>query len=203
MTWIEILPLSAALSIDALGIGISCGFAGIRTPAFAKLIIALVSVTITGAAVVCGVFLGMFLSEETGRILSALLLAAVGIYVIRGAFAKTKPSPKKRGLGISAEILKNPIECDMDKSSGIDSKEAVLIGLALSADSFATGIGAGVSGAAAFLVPVLCGLFQVIFLCCGERFAKSLRKIKFANEKVFVLVSGVIMLITAVCRVWF
>lgn len=204
MGWSEILPLSAALSIDALSIGVSCGFSGIKTPVSAKLVIMTVSMLVTGGAVLCGILLGDILPSFVGKILGALLLAAVGIYVMSGAFKSHKTKNKKRKhFAIPKGIISDPAEYDLDNSSSIDLTEAVFIGLALSADSFAAGIGAGVGGGAVLAIPIICGIFQMIFLCCGEKAAKKLRKIKMFDEKGFSLVSGLIMIFTAVCRLIF
>ncbi len=202
----EILLLSAALSIDALSIGASCGLAGIRTPLKAKLVIMAVSVMVTGCAVLCGVMIGDLLPTMVGKILGAALLAVVGIYVIVGAFSNNKKNCRKKKrnpFGISAGILGNPTECDRDESASIDTAEAVFIGLALSADSFAAGIGAGVGGGSVILVPIICGVFQMVFLCCGEQAAKKLRKAALFKEKYFGAVSGSIMIATALCRLIF
>lgn len=206
MSLSEILLLSAALSIDALSIGVSCGLAGIQTPFKAKLVIMAVSVIVTGCAVLCGVMIGDLLPEIIGKILGAALLAVVGIYVIIGAFSDKQNNgeqKKKNPFGISAGILGNPKECDIDRSASIDTAEAVFIGLALSADSFAAGIGAGVGGGSAVLVPIICGVFQMIFLCCGEHTAKKLRQTGLFKEKYFGVFSGSIMVITALCRLFF
>ena len=52
-----IVLLSAALSIDAFGIGVSCSVRKIKNPVLSKLIICVISVAVTGAALIpllCG-----------------------------------------------------------------------------------------------------------------------------------------------------
>lgn len=176
-------------------------------PWSAKMIVMTVSVIVTACAVLCGVLLGDVLPEFAARIVGAVLLAAVGLYVaVGGDSKKSQHNPQKKSknaLTVSAEILSNSAECDIDRSGVLDHIEAVLVGLALSADSFGAGIGAGVAGRAAFAVPLVCGVFQTIFLCIGEQFARKIGSIKPVRQKYLNLLSGSIMVITAVLRLVF
>ena len=182
MGFAETVLLSMALSIDALSIGASCGFSGIRTPFKAKLTICLVSLAVTATAVFFGGILSNIISELFGKILGAVLLAVLGIYML-----------------VSALLNREPVECDIDRSSSIDYKEACFMGLALSADSFSAGISAGIEGGMSIFVPVLCGVFQMIFLCVGEYAAKHISG--YFSKNYFGIISGIILIATAICRI--
>ena len=76
-----------------------------------------------------------------------------------------------------------------------------MIGLALSGDSAAAGFGAGLGcGAAVFFVPLLCGVFQYVFLLTGEKGAAHLRAKGVIRPEIFSMIAGGILLLTAAAR---
>ena len=177
----EIFLLSIASSIDALSVGASCGFRGIKTPLKSKIIICLVSFAITLTAVIFGGFLSNFISDAIGKIAGGILLILLGIYMMINSFLK-----------------KEPVECDKDKSSNIEYKEAFFMGIVLSSDSFAAGISAGMAGGMGFLIPVICVVFQIAFLNFGEYFANFISK--YLNQNHFGRFSGSILIVTGILR---
>ena len=193
----EILVLSAALSIDAFGIGASCAFRGIKNPPVSKLVICMVSVAVTAAAAFLGGIIGKLMPEYVGRISGSVLLIILGIYVAVGAVKEEKNKKDDCAadgspLETAAKILRSPTSCDMDSSSTVDIREALYIGAALSADSFSAGIGAGIGGAV-LTVPVLCGAFQLLLLCLGELLGKYLKAFCNIRQLWFSLLSALML----------
>lgn len=217
MVFFQILLFSAALSTDAFGIGVSCELRNIKAPVSARLIICLMSVLVTGAAVFIGSSVSGIVQPWIGKTVGSIMLSVLGIYVIYGALSDKEPKKKKppkpekenifnfavKPLGITVRIIRNPVECDMDNSSSIDITEACYIGLAISADSFAAGLGVGISGASGFTVPIMCGICQMTFLCCGIGAGKKLRNIKFIKQKYFSVISGIMLILIAILRIMF
>ena len=203
MNIFETLLLSAALSTDALGIGASCALRGIKTPLRSKLTICLISVAVTAAAVFSGNFIGRFVPSFVGGIAGSGLLALLGIYIIVGAVReggeREDKQPVKGTLERTAGILRSPASCDADQSSTVEIGEACYIGAALSLDSFAAGIGAGIGGAA-LLVPIMCGLCQLLFLCIGDMLGRYLRRSERIRQKYFSVLSGLILIVLAAAR---
>lgn len=212
----EILFFSTALSIDALGIGISCELRNIKTPISARIVICCVSVAVTGTAVFMGAAISEFIPLQISKAISFIMLVAFGICIIFGSFGDNKKNkkPKKlkkenilnlavKPLGITIRIIRNPVECDIDKSSSIDMSEACYIGLAISVDSFVAGLGAGVGGISGVIVPIMCGVCQMIFLCCGIKIGKKLHQIKFIKQKYFSIISGIMLIMIAILRIIF
>ena len=76
------LLLAVSLSMDALGIGVSYGLRGIKTSLGAKIVICLVSVMFTAAALFFGHILLLFIPEEVAKALGALMLVGIGIYIV-------------------------------------------------------------------------------------------------------------------------
>ncbi len=217
MGFFEIVLFSIALSIDALGIGISCELKNIRTPIVQRIVICIISVIITGAAIFLGSLMAGVVPLMLGKIIGAAILFILGGYIIIGALTekgkkrKRKPKSKKQNildfvikpLGITVKIIRNPVECDIDGSYSIDMAEACYIGAAISADSFAAGLGAGVGGASGMIIPLMCGLCQMIFLCGGINIGKLLHNIKGIKQKYFGVISGIMLIIIAVFRIIF
>ncbi len=180
----EIFLLSIASSIDALSIGASCGFKGIKTSLKAKIVICVISFVVTLTAVIFGGFLRNFFSDAAGKITGGVLLIIMGIYMM-----------------ISSFLNKEPVECDINRSFDIDYKEACFMGIVLSGDSFAASISVGMSGGMGFLIPVMCVIFQIAFLNFGESFAKFIAK--HLNKNRFGIISGSILIITGILRGFF
>lgn len=203
MSIIGMIVLSMALSIDSFTIGISCGFGGIRMSLTARGIIFAVSTVVTSGAVVFGRLLSGIVPEFFGKTAGAALLAALGIYMIFSAFRERreeKVSERTDGVKAAARILSDPEKCDADLSKTIEPYEALTVGIALSADSFAAGISAGISSISALLVPLFCGVFQMLLLYIGERAALRIKGF-CPKKQIFSVCSGVILLITAVFRI--
>lgn len=200
----ELTVLSAALSIDAFGIGASCAVRGIKMPPVSKIVICAVSLAVTGLAAALGNVLSGALPAGTGTAIGAIMLIALGAYTAAGAFieerrGRTASPDSKTPLGKTAEIIRDPAACDGDGSRSVDLREAAYIGAALSADSFSAGIGAAVGGSAA-LIPLLCGGFQLLLLCAGEfagRFAGRRRGIR---QLWLSLLSAAILVLTGILR---
>ena len=203
---------SAALSIDALAIGISCAARGVRIPVGARLVVCIVSAVITSVAVLSGGALSAVVPGGAAKALGAALLIFLGIYIIVGAFKKDserdeppdtcsdkQDAKAEKGLWAALGILKNPGRCDADHSKALDMHEALYLGAALSADSFAAGFGAGIGGAG-LAVPLFCGIFQLLLLYIGELAGhRFIRKAK-PDERILTASSGVLLIIIAVIR---
>lgn len=201
----EAVFFSAALSMDAFGIGASCSMRDIRFPLLQKLIICMISVVVTGAAVFSGDLLSSFLDPLVCRAAGAVMLAILGGYIAAGVFRDDNDTDEnEHDTGIieaTARILHDPASCDMDNSGFLSIREACFLGAALSADSFAAGLGAGIGGGA-FAVPFFCGAFQLILLCAGEFIGRRLcRKTKYSG-KYFTLASGALLIIIAFLRLF-
>lgn len=183
MNLTEIILLSIAASADALSVGASYGFRKIQISLKAKSVIGAVSLTVTSAAVFLGNILSSIMPELFVKIIGVLILFGLGVYVLAGAV-----------------LNKEPVECDIDHSSSIDCREAFFMGLALSADSFSVGISAGLSNSIGLLVPVLCGTFQMVFLCTGEWAVRHIVGTGRCKPKYLSILSGIILLATALFR---
>lgn len=78
-------------------------------------------------------------------------------------------------LGIVIQILRTPQAADVDRSGTISASEAILLGFALSIDSFGAGLGAAMVGydplLTALVISTTSGLFLLAGMRLGFRFA--------------------------------
>lgn len=209
MEFFGLLLLSVSLSIDAFTIGTSCALGGIKASWKSRLIICAISVLIMGISVLCGEALARLINQAVARYIGCGMLCILGIYIIFGSFGKDKSHKKKKSitfalkpLGITISIIKDPSMCDMDKSNTIDAKEACYIGTALSIDSVGAGVSMGVSGIGAFSAAGLCGACQLIFLCAGLFLGKKLRSIEQVPQRIFTRISGAIIIMIAIIKLF-
>lgn len=206
----SVIVLAATLSTDVLGIGLSCAVRGVKVTWVSKIVICLMSAVVTFCGVAGGAVILSFLPSELASATSGALLCLLGGYIIFGAFfspskkkKKKKPAEKIfafKSLGITVRIIRNPQECDVDRSAVLDFKEALYTGIAVSADSFAAGISLGMSGWGS-IAPIMCGVFQLFFLCLGLCAGKKIRKITNLNEKTVTVLSGVLLIIVGIVEI--
>lgn len=178
------LLLAVSLSIDALGIGISYGLRNIKTPWYAKLIISIVSFLLTLLAFSFGTAVSNFIPENYSKWIGAIMLVALGFYIIFSSF------------------LSKPESFDSDRSNHIDLRESFFLGIALSVDSLGTGVCSAVMGLDSLLIPLMVGVFQLLFLWFGTAAGQKLHGISNLPHNVFTVCSGVILIFIALFRLF-
>lgn len=165
---------------------------------------------ITAIAVTLGTLILMVIPGKVSEIIGILMLAFLGLFIILSAVLPKRKKKKKsesvrsivlKPLGITVKIIRNPVSCDFDKSKHIDILEAVYLGIALSIDSFAAGVSSVVSGGInSLMIPIAVGLEQLIFLTLGDAIGKKISSISKIDSKVFVIISGSLLIIMALLR---
>ena len=215
MIYIASILFAVSLSIDSLGIGSAYGMKNIKIPVMIRVALSMMSVIYTYLAILAGGLISNILPEYIGLIIGSLLLASIGAYMIISAFKREdeepddKPASKKPKriarffidwLGISITIVRHPAYGDLDGSKSIDLKEAVYLGLALSFDAIGAGVGFGMTNALTYIMPVMAGIFQFLFLSCGIYFGTRLRKVRFLNEKTLAVMAGILIIAIAGLR---
>lgn len=209
--------LAISLSMDALGIGVSYGLRGKKVPLLPKIIISLISLAFTAAAIGIGNIIVLFLPEQLAKLIGSGMLGVLGVAIIIQALSKKSrveeqkaQSPQKKTweiglkpLGLTIKIIRNEIHkngSNADSAAVMGTKESLYMGVALSIDSFGAGISSAVSGINNFFVPVMVGLCQFIFLNLGIFCGQKLTSIKKADPKIFMLLSGAILVVLAIIR---
>lgn len=210
---LSVILLSVSLSLDALFVGFAYGINGTHIPLRSKLVVCLFSIFYSGLAVFAGSALARFLPPFAGRLIGALLLAFIGIWMIlKAVIRKKSASPDDDGgdptlfkwmikpLNITVQILRNPDAGDVDRSGIIDIKEAVLIGSALSIDAIGVGVSSALAGLSNWYIPLVVGVTQLIFLSSGLFAGKNLKSFKQIDERYTSIIPGTILIVLSFLR---
>ncbi len=96
MSWGLILGIALANNLDNTGVGIAYGIAGIRLPFLSNLWIAIVTFLITALSVVFGSEVARFLSPSVARMLSAVVLCGLGLWLLLPALSNHKSARARR-----------------------------------------------------------------------------------------------------------
>lgn len=211
----SILLIAISLSLDAFGAGITYGMRKIRIPLTSKLIICFMSVLYSGIALIAGKAVHGLLPPAAASVTGAIILAAMGVYIILQAFLKKEESVKEKtstekrklieiavkSLGITIQVIRNPDSGDIDRSGVIDTREALLLGFALSVDAIGVGIGSALAGIGSLLIPLTAGVFQMLLLHAGTRIGKRLGESSGLNKKMISVVPGILLITLAIIRI--
>ena len=212
--WSSVL-LAISLSIDSLGIGVSYGLRKIQLTKSAKILISLISILFTSCALFLGGFILNFIDPFVSKLIGSSMLAFLGLAIIYQALkkeVKENKSPIKknkvlniviRSFKITIEIIIDPQKCDIDHSNKIDLIEAIYLGIALSVDSFTVGLSSVFAGINSWLLPILVAICQLIFLSFGSWFGEKISIAKNINTKIFVFISGLMMIFLSLIRLFF
>jgi len=127
-TVLEILFLSAAISVDAFAASFAYGCRRIKIPVFSVMILSTISVLFLSASLLAGTFLSSLIPAGLTTQISFLILFVLGLIKLF-----EPPSDTRTQNG------------DRNHDNLLSASEAFYLGLALSLDSLAAGIGAGMT----------------------------------------------------------
>lgn len=217
--FINSLILSLSSSIDSLGIGITYGIKNTKISYMAKIVLFLISFSISILSVWFGDILKNVFSDFATKLIGNLILVGMGIFVCFQAIRKDKKNVTQKVspsepiyennekiysffidfLGITIKIIKNPTSSDLDSSNSIDSKEAFFLGFALSLDCFCIGAFGSIIGISPFLFPLFISIFQLVFLSVGNMLGKKLHR-SHLPDNIWSVISGVLLVLIGVVR---
>ena len=212
---ISIAILAFALSLDALGVGVVYGMRKIRIPFFSKLIICFFSIVYSGAALLAGSLVSDHLPVWVSKLAGVSILSIMGFWIIIQAFTRKETGIKKsapahgstlfklaiKSLGITIQVIRNPAEVDMDGSGIIDSRESILLGLALSVDAIGVSLGFALAGLDSVIIPFAVGSFQMLMLYLGTYMGIRFVSCSKLNKRLVSLLPGILLIILAFARI--
>ncbi|MFR7544502.1 MAG: sporulation membrane protein YtaF [Clostridia bacterium] len=207
MMLFTIILLALSVSIDALGIGITYGLrkTSISTPA--KFILFIVSFAFVCISVSFGYFLASLFPTNIIKIISVILLCLMGFLIIYESMNTNEKKEYKshkiflKPLGITIQIIRNPISSDLNNSKIIEKNESIYLAFALSLDSICVGITSSSFGIYSLLFPILVPLFQFLFLNVGIILGKKIVLYNTSIKKWNIL-SGILLIIIGILRVF-
>lgn len=179
--FVEILFLSAAISVDAFTASFAYGCRRIKIPVVSVIILNAISVLFLSASLLAGTFLSSLIPAGLTTQISFLILFVLGLVKLFEL-----PSNEQTENG------------DKNHDNLLSASEAFYLGLALSLDSLAAGIGAGmtpIQSPSYILLTVGTSLLTgIIAICSGCFLGKTLSARLNGN---FCRLSGLILIALA------
>ena len=215
---INSLALAISTSIDSLGIGITYGIRQTKLTKNSKVVLFLISIYITSIAVFIGNIIRTILSEYIANLIGVIILVGMGLCIIIESMSRNKKSNNMidleienneqkihkffiKSLGITIQIIRDPIFSDLDKSKYIDMRESIYLGIALSLDSLCIGIGSTIIGISSFYFPLLVAVFQLIFLSFGIFLGKKIVSVSKLPNNIWNIISGTILICIGIIKI--
>ncbi|MGC8491907.1 MAG: sporulation membrane protein YtaF [Syntrophobacteraceae bacterium] len=175
-----ILLMAVSCNLDNVGIGIAYGARGISIPFGSNLLIAAITTLGTFLSTVFGRSMYLFLKPETANYIGSAILIGAGVWV--AFYDSVAPAPQvlhtSENAAVMTEtprsffrrvlsILNDPCSADTDRSSHIDLKEGTVLGLALTLNNMANGVGAGLIGLNMVWLALSVFLFSIATIVAG------------------------------------
>lgn len=179
---LQILVLVIALSMDAFAAGFAYGISKAKMPALSVGIVSFVSAIMLLLSICVGNVLGKYLSERFTAEMSLVILLVLGIVKLFDRSGK-----------------KEAEEADRDGNHILSPAEAVTLGIALSLDSVAAGIGVGVKGSYMIWAVPSALIVNFLMMCVGETLGRIISDKINAN---LCWISGVLLIILAFMRLF-
>ena len=208
---ISSILLAISTSIDSFGIGITYGVKNTKISLPAILILIIISISITSLSLCFGNILLLLLPNFILYFLGSFLLILMGVFIIFQSIYKPKKLKKKdsskktyhffiESLGLTIQIIKDPISSDLDNSKNIDWKEALYLGIALSIDSFCIAISGTFLGINSFIFPIMVASFQIIFISFGKFVGKNFIKLLNISDNMCSILSGILLIFIGIAK---
>jgi putative Mn2+ efflux pump MntP len=156
------IVIAAVSNLDNLGVAVTIGIRGTRIAAIPNLIIAAVTMAGTAAAMSSGRALAKLVPSPTTASLGALIIIAVGAETVLASLGAVRAPERSPVL---ARALRGRRR---DSSDRISYREALVLGVALSLNNVASGIGAGVAGIRPLATTLLAGAFSLLSIGGGS-----------------------------------
>jgi putative sporulation protein YtaF len=173
--------LAISSSVDNLGVAIVFGMRRIKLPFTSNLLIAILTSLGTLISMKAGEYVFTLLPPELANYLSSgIMIAAGGWVILQSRIEKNEKNQRENTVtviltlrikyfSLLIRILREPPIADRNSSGFIDSKEAFLLGMALSLNNLAGGIGGGMAGLNPELTSMLVFITSLIFFIFGIR----------------------------------
>ncbi|MBD5142785.1 MAG: hypothetical protein HDT22_04140 [Ruminococcus sp.] len=195
--------LAIAVCMDTFFGAVSCSVNGIKIPKRCALLISTVGTIFLAISLSCAELLNQVLPEIIFKYTGFVILLVLGSTqlmkkILMLLFQKHRPHWNLKALGLVIDICFDETLADTDGSKTLSIQEAIAYSTALSIDSLASGLGAGIEKLhipVCLVLSFILGFLSTIIggklgLCCQK-------KINFS------WLGGIMLLILAFCRLSF
>ena len=204
-----LLLLACAVSLDSFMVAFTYGLRNMALSFRSILLIGIISGIVFLIAMIVGDWIATFLTEKGAEIIGGSLLVIIGIWVLFSFFRSENTQEKNtafqfkfeiKSIGLVIQILKKPMMADMDQSGNIAGIEVVILGIALSIDSFGAGIGAALIGLPLFTGSIGIAIATSLFLTLGMKSGsllsswQGLKRLSFLPGLILILL-GIVKMI--------
>ncbi|MDM5190265.1 sporulation membrane protein YtaF [Bacillus sp. DX4.1] len=206
--YFSLILLAFTLSLDSCSVGLTYGLRNVRIPLKSILIIGVCSAAVMLISMGIGHMIAKVFSPVIATRIGGFVLIAIGAWVVYQFFRSDKkddPQQEEKvwkleiaSLGLVIQILRKPTVADFDKSGTISGGEALLLGIALSVDSFGAGIGASLLGYAPAMMAVLVAIMSSLFLFIGMRLGTVLSNMRWLQK--FTFLPGILLIIIGIWK---
>ncbi|WP_459499163.1 sporulation membrane protein YtaF [Bacillus sp. C1] len=205
--YFSLILLAFTLSLDSCSVGLTYGLRSVRIPLKSILIIGMCSAAVMLVSMGLGHMIAKVFSPVIATRIGGVVLVAIGAWVLYQFFRSKQDEPQQEekiwkleiaSLGLVIQILRKPTVADVDKSGTISGGEALLLGTALSLDSFGAGIGASLLGYTPVITAVLVAVMSSLFLFIGMRLGTVLSNMRWLQK--FTFLPGILLIIIGIWK---
>ncbi|MGG0275414.1 sporulation membrane protein YtaF [Bacillus rhizoplanae] len=206
--YFSLILLAFTLSLDSCSVGLTYGLRNVRIPLKSIIVIGICSAVVMILSMGIGHMIAQVFSPVLATKIGGLVLVAIGAWVLYQFFQSDKkeeaPQEEKvwnleiASLGLVIQILRKPTVADFDKSGTISGMEALLLGMALSLDSFGAGIGASLLGYSPFTMAGLVAVMSSLFLFIGMKAGTILSNMRWLQKLTFL--PGILLIIIGIWK---
>lgn len=192
------LLFSLSSNLDNVVIGIAYGIKKIKLGILANLIIAFITSTGTFLSMSVGAYISTFLPRSAANILGAGVVIILGIYFVVQSIIKLINNTKSKELALKDidDMIEYAKKSDLDSSSDINMKEALLIALGLTFNNLGTGVAASITGVNILFTIISTFILSIVTITLGEAIGKCL--LGKLLGKYAPLFSGILLIILGI-----
>lgn len=203
---LQALLLVFALCIDAFATSITYGIGKIKIPIISSLIISFVGASFLGIALFLSSIIQHLISTQVCIGISVVLLLFLGIVnlfqnSIKAYLRKCKGQKNVQfsflNINFVLDVYLDETKADADNSNVLSSKEALMLAIALSVDSLATGFSAGLGEVNGFGILFFCFVFGFLCVNCGCQIGQRISMCTSINLS---WISGIVLIILALIK---
>lgn len=214
-TCLVILGFTLASSIDNFAVGITYGIRSIHIPVLSNALIALIAFLFSVSGITFGTWIAKVLPGILPVLLGSFLLIVIGLRVILLAIPRDwlRHFKHKKGGGrlptasnSLERMIAQPERADLDHSTVIGLGEAIILGMALSANALTNGIGAGVLfGLSPFTLSFFTAIGSLVSVWAGGLLGLQVAKIRigpFTIGQFGTIISGILLILIAIYAIY-